>query len=159
LLRIRWCGSAPAELPTWVYYVFLFLDWFCKSFFLGYTWTVCTWLRGDAAHWLLTATGSPPGLAARGRKGGCRAPAGSRSWLAPRKMVRMMLNFLNMIPLARRAVPQADPVLRLRSKFVLWFVSMVKLYCVALVRWLRIHLCGSAFRNKENNFFLNCLLI
>jgi hypothetical protein len=24
LLRIRWCGSVPAELYTWIYHVFLF---------------------------------------------------------------------------------------------------------------------------------------
>jgi hypothetical protein len=62
----------------------------------------------------------------------------------------MMLNFfLDMSSLARHAVPHADPVLQLRSELVLWFVSMVKLCSVTLVHWLRIHLCGSAFRNKE----------
>jgi hypothetical protein len=64
----------------------------------------------------------------------------------------MLLSFSKYETIGRYAVPNADPVLRLRSKLVLWFVSMVKLYSVAFLRWLRIHLCGSVFRIKETIF-------
>jgi hypothetical protein len=69
-------------------------------------------------------------------------------------MVRMLLSFPKYDTFGRSAVPNVDPVLRLRSKLVLWFVFMEKLYSVALVRWLRIRLCGSVFSIRETIFKL-----